>query len=302
MRFAVAVWLMLASAWLCDAAERERGLAVGGLSRIYTLITPDRQNVPLPLLIVFHGGGQTAERARVYTRFDRAAEGEKFVVVYPQGLGNNWNDGRTVSGLTAREASSANDVEFTAQIIAQLVFERVADSGRVFLAGASNGGMMALYAGCALEGRVAGIAAVVANQPADWRCRASRMPAIFIHGTDDEYMPFAGGQIAAKQSRRDLGRVLGVDETIALYRQMNSCAGVKESKRLDNDKRDGTIAVVTGYECAEAALKHIVIEGGGHTWPGTRSGMIAERVLGRTSNEINATAEIWQFFKSLPER
>ena len=302
MRFAIAVSLMFLSVWVSGAAERERGLAVGGLSRSYTLITPDRQNEPLPLLIVFHGGGQTAERARVYTRFERAAEGERYVVVYPQGIGNNWNDGRTASGLTEREASSANDVDFTAQIIAQLVFERVADAGQVFLAGASNGGMMALYAGCALEGRVAGIAAVVANQPADWRCRASRMPAIFIHGTDDEYMPFAGGRIAEKQSRRDLGRVLSTDETIALYRQMNSCAGVKESKRLDNDKRDGTIAVVTDYECAEAPLKHIVIEGGGHTWPGARSGMIAERVLGRTSNEINATAEIWQFFKSLPRR
>ena len=42
-----------------------------------------------------------------------------------------------------------------------------------------------------------------------------------------------------------------------------------------------------------------VIEGGGHTWPGARTGILADWLLGNTSDEVNATAEIWAFFKGL---
>jgi len=224
---------------------------------------------------------------------------ENFVVAYPQGLDNNWNDGRVSADLSQRAAANADDVEFTVQIIAQLEIEGVIDASRVFLTGASNGGMMALRAGCELDTRIAGIAPVVANLPAEWRCRASRMPAIFIHGTDDAYMPFAGGQVAAKKSFRDLGQVLSVDDTIAEFKRINSCTGVKETKKLDNVGRDNTKAIVTGYDCDEAPLKQIVIEGGGHTWPGAREGILTGLLLGNTSEEVDATTEIWTFFKSL---
>ena len=284
------------------AAERERAANVNGQQRKYTVIAPDNVPTPLPLIIVYHGGGQSAKQARRYTRFDEFAARENYVAVYPQGLDNNWNDGRITADLSQRAAANANDVEFTVQIIAQLEMDGIADPARVFLTGASNGGMMALRAGCELGDRIAGIAPVVANQPADWRCRAARMPALFIHGTDDEYMPFAGGRIAAKKSFKDLGQVLSVDDTIAAFKRINSCTGVKETKTLDKVGRDNTKAVVTDYDCKEAPLKQIVIEGGGHTWPGAREGILTELVLGNTSEEVNATAEIWNFFKSLPGR
>jgi polyhydroxybutyrate depolymerase len=87
-----------------------------------------------------------------------------------------------------------------------------------------------------------------------------------------------------------------------MYKRINGCTSVKEAKTLDAVGRDATKAVVTDYACAEAPLKHIVVEGGGHTWPGARTGVIADMVLGRTSEEVNATAEIWNFFKSLSGR
>jgi polyhydroxybutyrate depolymerase len=161
---------------------------------------------------------------------------------------------------------------------------------------------MSMRAGCELWDRIAGIAPVVANQPVDWQCEAKNIPALFIHGTNDDYMPFVGGPIAATRTRQDLGQALSVDDTIAMYKRVNGCTEIKEAKTLDAVARDGTKAVVTDYACNEAPLKHIVIEGGGHTWPGARSGVIADLILGRTSEELNATAEIWNFFKSLPGR
>jgi polyhydroxybutyrate depolymerase len=298
----IVVFFLCAVAFACaaDAAERDRSLAAAGQSRKYTLITPDNVPAPLPLIIVYHGGRQSASQARRYTRFDEWAAEQNFAVVYPQGLDNNWNDGRMSADISRRASAGTDDVEFTLQIIAQLEIERIADPSRVFLTGASNGGMMALRAGCELGDRIAGIAVVVANQPADWTCRTERLAALFINGTRDEYMPFAGGQIAATKTRLDLGRVLSVDETIAEFKGINSCAGVKETKTLDKVAGDDTVVVVTDYECGEAPLKQIVVQGGGHTWPGARDGIIVELLLGNTSREINATAEIWNFFRALP--
>ena len=284
------------------AAERDRALAVTGQARTFTLITPDKVSGPLPVLIVYHGGGQTAERARRYSRFDEWAGREGFAAVYPQGIGNNWNDGRVTDDLGARAAAQGDDVEFTLQLIETLVAEGVADPSRVFLAGASNGGMMAMRAACELGPRIAGIGVVVANLPVDWTCGAKRMPAIFIHGTDDEFMPYGGGQVAAGKTRRDLGQVRSVDETIEAFQRINGCTGVKETKTLDEVGRDKTAAVVTDYECAGGALRQIEIQGGGHTWPGARTNIVADWQLGNTSEEVNAMAEIWAFFKAVPGR
>jgi polyhydroxybutyrate depolymerase len=301
VRAAALTCLALATLVPADAAERERAVSAGGLSRKYTLITPVNITAPIPLIIVFHGGRQDAKAARRYTRFDEFAVKQNVAVAYPHGLDNNWNDGRTSADLMQRAAANADDVEFTRQIIAQLELERVADPARVFLTGASNGGMMAMRAGCELWDRVAGIAPVIANQPADWRCEAKRLAALFIHGTDDEYMPYAGGQVAVTKTRQNLGEVLSVDETIDAFKRINACTGVKETATLDKVGRDETKAVVTDFECTNAPLKHIVIEGGGHTWPGARDGVIAGLVLGKTSQEVSATAEIWNFFHSLSQ-
>ncbi|MEQ1865708.1 MAG: PHB depolymerase family esterase [Micropepsaceae bacterium] len=302
MRFAVMLACFVAFSLTASAAERDRSLLAGGLTRTYTLIAPDKIKTLLPLLIVYHGGGQTAKRARRTTRFDERAIGENFVVVYPQGLDNNWNDGRVSTDLRQRASAEADDVEFTLQIIAALEVEGIIDPARVFLTGASNGGMMAMRAACELGDRIAGIAPVVANLPVDWQCRAKRMPALFIHGTDDDYMPFVGGQVAATKTKRDLGTVLSVDDTIAAFKRINACTSVKETKTVDTVGRDQTKAVITDYVCTNAPLKHIVIEGGGHTWPGARESIIGELLLGKTSQDIDATAEIWTFFKSLPAR
>ncbi len=302
MRLAAFVTAVIACTTVASAAERERALDVDGTRREYTLIAPDKVVEPLPLLVVYHGGGQSASRARRYTRFDEMAGKEGFVAVYPQGLGNSWNDGRSTGDINQRAAASVDDVRFTQQIVDQLAAENLVDPSRVFLTGASNGGMMAMRAACELDRAIAGVAPVVANLPTDWECGAGAMPALFIHGTDDEYMPFAGGPIAATKQRKDLGTVRSVDDTIAVFKRMNGCTDAKEPKTLDKVGYDKTVAVITDYECTKAPLKQIVIQAGGHTWPGARDNIITDMLLGNTSDEVSATAEIWTFFKSLPSR
>lgn len=297
-RFSATI-LLLMLAWTASAEERDRSVSVNGAVRHFTQFTPARVAEPLPLLIVFHGGGQDKARARKYTGFDKLTEREKLVVVYPQGLANNWNDGRRTADLVERASAQANDVEFTSLLIDLLAADGLINRTRVYLTGASNGGMMSMYAACELGSKIRAIAPVVANQPADWTCKRTSVPALFIHGTEDAFMPYKGGKIAEKQQRRDLGTVLSVEATIGLFRKMNGCTGVKDTKRIDAISYDKTVAVLTAYDCATAPLTHYVIEGGGHTWPGARSGIFADWILGTTSREIDATEVILEFFKSM---
>ena len=225
------------------------------------------------------------------------------MVVFPQGVDGNWNDGRVTSDLRQRASSNYDDVAFTIAIIDQLKSDGLIDERRVFLTGASNGGMMSLRMGCEAAERVAGIAPVVANLPADLDCAPSRpMPAMFFNGTEDEFMPFGGGRVAEHKTRRDLGQVRSVDETIEIFRRIDGCSGVEKSETRDQFEKDETKAIVTDYSCSKARLRQVVIEGGGHTWPGARTGIIGGMILGRSTPEIDATKEIWDFFKALPAR
>ena len=287
-----------------QAAERERSIAVSGSQRTYLLVTSDKaRGTPLPLLVVYHGGGDKPERALRYTRFDKLALAGEAVVVFPQGVDHNWNDGRETGDLRQRAASQYDDVAFTVALIEQLVAEGIADEHRVFLTGASNGGMMSLRVACEASEHITGIAPVAANLPADWDCAPTlAMPALFFNGTADEFVPFEGGRVAEGKTRRDLGLVRSVDETIEIFRRIDGCSGVEKSETRDKFEKDATKAVVTDYKCSKAPLRQVVIEGGGHTWPGARAGLIANMILGTTTPEIDASKEIWAFFKALPPR
>jgi polyhydroxybutyrate depolymerase len=302
-RFAVGLAFLLLLMPSVHAAERERAIEVGGKQRTYLLVTPERATGPLPLLIVYHGGGDNPERALGYTRFDKLATSSEAIVVFPKGIDNNWNDGRVTSDLRQRAASSYDDVTFTLGIIDQLTGEGVVDASRVFATGASNGAMMSLRVGCEASERIAGIAPVAGSLPVDWDCAPSKpVPALFFNGRDDEFIPFGGGRVAEHKTRRDLGVVRSVDETLEIFRKIDGCSGVDKTETRDKFEKDQTKAIVTDYACSKARLRQVVVEGGGHTWPGARAGLIADMILGRTTPEIDATKEIWDFFKSLPPR
>lgn len=302
MRALWALAILMLSLAPAFAAEVERSILVDGKQRSYLLITPKETKRGMPLVIVYHGGTTSAERARNYTRFDELPEKEDVAVVFPQGVDNNWNDGRITNDIRQRAAADYDDVGFTLAIVDRLAGEGLVDDRRVFLTGASNGGMMSLRAGCERPERFAGIAVVIANQPADWRCSAQGLPALFINGTADKFMPYGGGRIAEGISRKDLGTVLSVDETIAEFRKLNGCGPAIVKDAIDPVGRDRSRAIPVDFQCARAPLKQFIIEGGGHTWPGARTGVIGELVLGETNDDISATDEIWKFFKELAAR
>jgi polyhydroxybutyrate depolymerase len=109
-------------------------LNVGGVDRTSILHIPESlpESAPVPLVLVFHGGGGHAATMLNFTHFDSLADREKFLVAYPESFNKSWNDTR---GL-----SPAEDVGFIRALIAELQRVHNADPKRTYATGISNGG------------------------------------------------------------------------------------------------------------------------------------------------------------------
>jgi polyhydroxybutyrate depolymerase len=253
------------------------------------------------------------------TRFNALADREGFVVVYPEGRGRLWNDGAVVGGtildrLAQRPAATGasqrlprnvDDVGFLRALAARLPAHGVVpDRGRIFAAGMSNGGFMAMRLACEAADLFAGIAAVAAtmssvNGPA---CRPARRVAVLtVNGTADKIVPYEGGRLTFGQWKG--APIWSSDRALRFWGLANGCRGAYETVDLpDRFPADGTDAIrVRATSCAGAAVEHYRIVAGGHTWPGM-AGPDEWPGLGRVSREIDASATIWRFFAAVKPR
>ena len=129
--------------------------------------------------------------------FKPIAERDKVVLVYPAGIQKNWNDGRP----TTPNQLGINDVIFFNQLCDYMIANYPVDGSKIYATGISNGGFMASRLGCELSNRIAAIAVNAATIEATTiapNCNPGRtVPALYIHGTTDPLVPFAGGQMTA---------------------------------------------------------------------------------------------------------
>src|SRR5687767_2485795 len=79
----------------CNRGDHFDEIESSGQARQYLLHVPAayKPEEPAALVLVFHGAGIGAERFVSYTRFSTVADREGFLVVYPQGVGEEpfWN-------------------------------------------------------------------------------------------------------------------------------------------------------------------------------------------------------------------
>jgi len=290
-----------------DSQDTEDSILVDGLKRTYLMhIPPDRdQSKPLPLVIVLHGGGGSGAGMVESTQggFNVLANEEEFVVVYPDAVDNQWNDGRSKEEVDHQaHRENIDDVGFISALIDQLIKEENVDPQRVYVTGMSNGAMMTYRLAGELSKKIAAAAPVDGNIPENLAANYSPdkpVSMLVINNTADPLMPWQGGDITGPFGNKKLGKVLSVRESIKLWVKHNQCAIVPTENRItDNDPNDGTkvrrIIYSGGPEGTEVI--QYAIEGGGHTWP-AGSSKLPEQVIGKTSQEINANDVIWNFFK-----
>ena len=291
----------------CAHTTRQAGhiFSHDGLERHYILYQPafkTGHSGARPLLLVLHGGGGKNRGMLRLTnrRFNELAERDGFFVIYPQGIGKSWNDGRP-DKISDAHRKGIDDVGFLRALIEDLIARYPIDAKRIFVTGISNGGLMSYRLGCSLPDKIRAIAPVTAQIPAAIAplCRyESAVSLAIFNGTEDPLVPYNGGQITVLGRLR--GAVLSTDETIRIWRLKNRCSPEAGVTELPDVADDGTRVTKIEYSRCQNESKVVLyrIEGGGHTWPDGRQNLPVKWV-GRTSRDINGCDEIWQFFRSL---
>lgn len=191
-----------AGAWISILDRTSGRMVSSGEEREYLLHVPDAYGGadPVPLVISLHAGATWPAHQMNLTRWNRLADEEGFIVVYPAGTG--------LPGLRpvgARMwytfdpgARLQRDVTFIAELIDTLRARYNIDPDRIYANGMSNGGGMAFVLSCTLSDPIAAVGLVAAAQalPPDWCTGERPVPVIAFHGTADPIARYGGGPSA----------------------------------------------------------------------------------------------------------
>ena len=270
--------------------NRNNGTIVSsGQKREYLLYVPrsyDRAR-PTPLVISMHGAGMWPAAQMETSQWNKVAESEGLIVVYPSGQGGG---GPRVWRATGA-AGLMTDVRFISELIDTLKAAYNIDPTRIYANGLSNGGGMAFVLSCTLSDRIAAVGMVAAAQLLPWSWCSDRrpVPMIAFHGTADRATPYHGGlSWVAPRPFPD------IPTWTANWAQRNRCqpSPIESAVATDVTRLEYT-------SCAdEAAVVFYTVRGGGHTWPG--GGPLPEWLVGPTSRSVDATNQMWAFFREHP--
>jgi polyhydroxybutyrate depolymerase len=258
-----------------------------GEEREYLLHVPKSydRTVPTPLVISLHAAMTWPAFQMNLTRWNRTADENGFIVVYPAGTGTGL---KTWFMDGARTPSGMPDVRFISELIETLQPTYNIDPTRIYANGMSNGGGMAFVLSCTLSDRIAAIGAVAAAQSLPWTwCTGSRpVPMIAFHGTGDRIVPYDGGKVAIAPRPFP-----GVTAWAANWARRNRCGPMPVESAVAGD-----VTRLEYTDCADdAPVLLYTIRGGGHQWPGGKP--MPEWLAGPMSSSIDATSLMWAFFR-----
>jgi polyhydroxybutyrate depolymerase len=239
-----------------------------------------------------HGAVLWGAAHREISQWDRVADREGFIVVYPSGLRGegprHWE--------ATPNSEPSRDVAFIGDLIDTLAQTYDIDQARIYANGLSNGGGMSFVLSCRMSDRIAAVGLVASAQLLPWSsCADDRpVPMINFHGTADFDTPYHGGK--SGKSWISPTTFPSAPGWTANWARRNRCAPAPIESRITAD------VTRTEYtECAgNAAAVLYTIEGGGHTWPG--GGDIPEWFVGPATHTIDASSIMWDFFKAHPLR
>ena len=277
----IAIGLIVVTAYLL-INQTNGQIISSGERRRYLLYVPESYNpeISTPLIINIHGFAQWPANQMRVSQWNELADEYGFIVVYPSGTGFplRWR-------VTDE---SEKEVMFFSDLISKLEGEYNIDSSRIYANGLSNGGGMTLLLTCRLSDQITAIGTVAGafqSTCAD-NLQVRPVPAIFFHGKADPIVPYEGGEY-----ERTGVPFPNIPEFVASYTQENGCNPTPDTLMETEN--------VTGIQYSEcnqdADVVFYTIADGGHTWPG--GSPLPERITGKTSQVIDATALMWEFFK-----
>jgi len=289
--------------------DYQLSLPFDGRLRTFLVHMPPQvlDDVPLPVVVNFHGSASRALQQRLFSGMDVTADRHGFIVIYPNGTGLFPGQRRFLAfnaGGCCPPATwnNADDVGFTEAILSVLQEKTLVDVRRIYATGMSNGGMMAHR--MAVESpRIAAVASVAGQLAVT--CRPSRPVSVMeFHSVDDPTALYEG------RKARQLGGIrvrthyppvqAGIDQWVA----HNDCPPTpvigetlaSNPGSLDEGQTVTKITYGPGQNGTEVVLYRFT--GSGHVWPG--SPMSLPMLMGRATSLIDANEAMWQFFTAHP--
>ncbi len=297
-RVTVVIFLVLLALPLARRSfgNSQGSIIVDGHERTYEVHAPAsyKGEQSVPLVLALHGRGGTGHGTAGLTHFDAVADAHGFLVVYPDGLGNSWADGR---GATSSDKDGIDDVKFLSELIRKLTRDYKIDSSRVFVTGISNGGFMSQRVACDLSNQVAavGIVAATMGEITASHCHPGKpVSVMLIQGAQDPLVPIQGGPMGPNGSR---GMILSLKDAAKKWIGFDACDSKPEITTLQDKAADGTSIRREAFTGCKGGAEIVVytVEGGGHTWPGGKA-YLPESSIGKTSHNMDASEVLWEFF------
>jgi polyhydroxybutyrate depolymerase len=266
-------------------------ITVAGMVRTFHLYRPAGISGPAPLVVMLHGGYGDGEQAEKSYGWDAAADSGHFIAVFPDGYDKSWNAGGTCCGQA--EAQDVDDVAFIRALVRTVRDEAAIDPARIYVAGMSNGAIMAYRLAC--ETHLFDAVASVAGTILVNCTHAAPASVIEIHGTADHNVPYDGGPGQPYSSRSTPIDGPSVPANNRTWRRNDSCPAPRTTT-------DAPVTTSLARCPGGRAVELISISGAGHQWPDSVSRPGVQRLLHTDppSTALNATTTIWRFFAAHP--
>lgn len=258
---------------------------------------------PLPVVLDFHGLGQTGKRHGDAVGWPELAEAEGFIAVQPSGpaldtsIGLGWQVPQFMDG--GGPNPQRDDVGMVPDLLDHLAASVCVDEARIYSTGFSMGAMFTSTLVCEL-GDVIAAAVTVAGLNHHDECDPVRpVPFLAFHGTADTVTPMNGSKIGPEGSpeRQFFEFEQIMPEELRQFADDFGCTETADSSVSES------VTLTSYLGCDDdVEIGFYTIEGGGHSWPGST---VFEETPGTgfTTMEIDASAIAWDFFQrqSLPD-
>lgn len=282
-------------------------LTMGNLERTYIVHVPPNYDSkkPIPMVIMLHGGGGKARACIWETGWTEKADEVGFLAVFPNAVARDpsrrssfawnpqlWNDG---SDRFYPGQKVIDDVLFIAAMLDDLSTRFIVDRTRVYVTGFSNGASMSFLVGAQLSNRVAAIAPVAGACWIEPTLLKRPVPMLYITGNADPLNLIEGGAPKLATGASDSVRAKPKPAVRESIRKWAKALGCSMTPSTISDK-NGIHTETYGSCLSGAEVVYVIVDGLGHTWAGGRS-LLPESMVGSTSDRINATDMIWDFFQ-----
>ena len=284
-------FLILCPLFLLGLITRSNGkIRINGQTRRYVLYKPDSYNAqqPTALVMSLHGFADWPMHHMRVTGWNRIADQEGFIVVYPMGTGFplRWNAHSEIE----EDGSPNKDIIFLQALIAEMQDSYNIDPYRVYVNGLSNGAGMSYLLACSLGSQIRAVGGVAGAYLLPWETCATNdpIPVMLFHGTEDPIVPYEGGT----SSRTGMAFPF-IPEHAARWASHNTC-----DENASEAGVSAHVSRISYMNCDEnAEVLMYTVENGGHSWPG--GCCLPKWIVGDTTQEINASALFWEFYQSI---